>query len=98
MKSPTAACVAAAASDVVDKDYANALGNFGLFAVLLRFYFVVPKIMAVAREGGMRWIKAEDNYLEENFPWYDWIGKIGWSCLVFSVGLQVIQVAGLLGI
>lgn len=85
----TASCMALAASDCIDLDFVSALGNFGLFAVLLRFYLIAPKVVAIVKKGSKTWIKSEENYLKKHFPWYDVVGKIGWGCLTISVFLQI---------
>lgn len=90
----TAACMAVAASDVYDQNLVSALGNFGLFAVLERIYLVAPKTLAITRGGSPRWARAEAEYLNQHFPWYDIVGKIGWVCLAVSVTLQLALTAG----
>lgn len=90
----TAACMAVTVSDLVDHNLPSAMGNFGLFCVLERIYLVAPKTLAITRGGSPRWIQAENEYLLKNFPWYDIIGKFGWVCLMVSVTLQLMAVAG----
>lgn len=90
----TAACMAVAASDVYDNNLVSAAGNFGLFCVLFRIYLMAPRTLAIARKGSPRWIRAETEYLETHFPWYELVGKFGWVCLAISVALQLAMVTG----
>lgn len=90
----TAACMAVAANDLANHDIQSAIGNIGLLLVLLRIYLTAPKCMAMARHGSRRWIKAEEDFLHEHFPWCDAMGKAGWICLFVSVALQLSAIAG----
>ena len=58
------------------------------------FESIPPRTLAIARKGSPRWIRAETEYLEANFPWYELVGKFGWVCLAISVALQLAVVTG----
>jgi len=90
----TAACAAIAASDMLDNNLVSALGNFGLLCILERMYLLAPMAMAKVRGGTERWIRAEKEFLRENFPWCDVLGKLGWGCLMISVVTQLMQGVG----
>lgn len=85
----TAASIAAAASDVVDKAYAGALGNLGMFLILIRFYLNVPRVIAKAVRPDERWYRMETDHLYDVFPWAEQVGRVGWVCLFVGVVLQL---------
>lgn len=85
----TAGAAAATASDVVDNLMASALGNFGLLLIMVRFWFIAPQAVAMAKKGDPRWIEAESNYYFANFPWAEMVGRAGWILLCVGVVLQM---------
>ena len=85
----TAASLAAAANDLAMDLLSSALGNFGLLLIMGRLYFFVPYAVAKAKGGSKEWIRAEKQNLDENFPWADKMGKLGWGVLIVGVVMQI---------
>lgn len=80
---------AAGASDMVDNAVASALGNFGILLILYRLYVLGPLLVARSSLGNDRWVEAEAQWVEDNYPWLDTVGKAGWGLLVVGVVLQM---------
>lgn len=85
----TAGSFAAGASDMVDNAVASALGNFGILLILYRLYVLGPLLVARSSLGNDRWVDAEAQWVEDNYPWLDTVGKAGWGLLVVGVVLQM---------
>lgn len=85
----TAGSFAAGASDMVDNAIASALGNFGILLILYRLYVLGPLLVARSSLGNDRWVDAEAQWVEDNYPWLDTVGKAGWGLLVVGVVLQM---------
>ena len=81
-----------AASDVVDNVMASALGNFGLLLIMIRFWFIAPQAVAMAKKGDPRWVKAEADFYFTNFPWAELVGRAGWILLFFAVLMQLMGI------
>ena len=75
----TAGSFAAGASDMVD----NAM------LILYRLYVLGPLLVARSSLGNDRWVDAEAQWVEDNYPWLDTVGKAGWGLLVVGVVLQM---------
>lgn len=88
----TAGAAAATASDVVDNVMASALGNFGLLLIMIRFWFIAPQAVAMAKKGDPRWVKAEADFYFTNFPWAELVGRAGWILLFFAVLMQLMGI------
>lgn len=85
----TAGSFAAGASDMVDNAVASALGNFGILLILYRLYVLGPLLVARSSLGNDQWVDAEAQWVEDNYPWLDTVGKAGWGLLVVGVVLQM---------
>lgn len=86
----TAGSLAAAVSDAFDNALASAMGNFGVLLILGRLYVLCPYLVARSSVGDDRWVRAEADWIEETFPWIDFLGKIGWGLLTVGVIMQMI--------
>ena len=78
----TAGSFAAGASDMVDNAIASALGNFGILLILYRLYVLGPLLVARSSLGNDRWVDAEAQWVEDNYPWMSaWFCKCFWELL-----------------
>lgn len=85
----TAGSFAAGASDLVDNAAASALGNIGILLILYRLYVLSPLLVARSSAGDEGWAQKELQWVEENYPWVDTLGRAGWGLLAVGVILQM---------
>ena len=64
-------------------------GNFGILLILYRLYVLSPLLVARSSAGNDQWVDGEAQWVEDNYPWLDTVGKAGWGLLVVGVVLQM---------